>query len=67
MSIEHSPARQGARILRYRDLTDMGFGSRVTIWRRVRSGDFPTPHDVLDRPAWFPEEIESWLEKRPLR
>ena len=27
----------------YNDLKDAGYGSRTTIWRRRRAGDFPPP------------------------
>jgi len=60
MSSEHSPARE--RINRYRDLEDRGFGSRVTIWRKVRAGRFPAPDVILDRPGWRESVIAEYLE-----
>lgn len=40
--------------------------SDVTIWRRMRAGDFPlsvqlTPNKI----GWFLDEIEAWMESRP--
>ncbi len=60
MSSEHPPARE--TINRYRDLQERGFGSRVTIWRKVRSGRFPAPEDILDRPGWRETIIQRYLE-----
>ena len=70
LSLEHSPARKRNRfpghsdlelINRYRDLVERGFGSRVTIWRKVRAGKFPTPENILDRPGWRESVIQSYL------
>ena len=65
MSLEHSPAREGKRVLRYRDLEEMGIASRVTIWRWVRAGKFPAPIDLNDNPAWLANTVDEWLESRP--
>ncbi len=40
--------------------------SGVTIWRRMKAGDFPlsvqlTPNKI----GWFLDEIETWMELRP--
>jgi prophage regulatory protein len=40
--------------------------SVVTIWRRMKAGDFPlsvqlTPNKI----GWFLDEIETWIESRP--
>ena len=48
-------------ILGYSDLDAKGYGSRTTIWRKIKSGKFPAP-DVDDgsgHPRWFPETIEK--------
>ncbi len=65
MSLEHSPAREGKRVLRYRDLEEMGIANRVTIWRWVRAGKFPAPIYLNDNPAWLANIIDEWLESRP--
>ena len=39
---------------RYSDLQSLGYGSRVTIWRKVKEGKFPAPiDDGIGRPAWL--------------
>lgn len=63
MSLEHAPARAGLeRINRYNDLEERGFGSRTTIWRKVRDGSFPAPEMILDRPGWRESVISTYLE-----
>ena len=34
--------------------------SRTTIWRKVRRGEFPAPHYIGERRAWWLDEIEAW-------
>jgi len=49
-------------LLGYRDLKAKGYGSRTTLWRKVKSRKFPAP-DVDDgsgHPRWFPETIEKY-------
>jgi len=51
-------------LLSYRDLNAKGYGSRTTIWRKIRNGKFPPP-DVDDgsgHPRWFPETLEKHKE-----
>ncbi len=44
----------------------LGFRSRVTLWRHVRSGDFPAPVSTLGRSiAWRRTDVEQWLAARP--
>ena len=42
MSLEHSPTR-GRRLLRAKQVMDRMGWSRTTLWRRIRSGEFPAP------------------------
>ena len=65
VSLEHSPAREGKRVLRYRDLEKMGIASRITIWRWVRDGKFPVPFDLNGHPAWLARTVDEWIESRP--
>ena len=52
-------------LLSYRDLESHGYGSRVTIWRKVKDGEFPVPVDVgYGRKAWKESDIISWLESK---
>ena len=43
--------------------------SKTTIWRRVRSGDFPMPvrlESLATRSVgWREGEIERWIDSRP--
>ena len=40
------------RLLSYNDLQELGYGSRVTIWRKVRAGNFPPPIDTDGGKRW---------------
>jgi predicted DNA-binding transcriptional regulator AlpA len=53
------------RIYSYRELSAMGYGDRVTIWRRVQEGTFPRPIDMSHgRKGWPENLLLSWLEAR---
>jgi len=53
-------------IYRYKDLEARGYGSRVTIWRKVKEGSFVSPvDDGTGRPIWLHEDIEAWKASRP--
>ena len=43
--------------------------SRTTLWRRVRSGDFPRPlrlgGPTTRAVGWRREDVERWLAERP--
>jgi len=52
-------------LLSYRDLESRGYGSRVTIWRRVNAGNFPQPIDTgTGRKVWKESDIVAWLESK---
>ena len=56
---------QNINLLSYRDLESRGYGSRVTIWRKVNAGDFPEPIDIgYGRKAWRELAIVDWLESK---
>ena len=41
---------------------------RSTIWKRVRAGTFPAPHELGENKIGWPEaEIIAWLDSRPRR
>ena len=40
------------RLLSYKDLEELGYGSRPTIWRKVRAGKFPPPIDTNGGKRW---------------
>ncbi len=52
---------------RYGDLAAMGYGSRVTVWRKVRNGSFPLPYvDEAGNPFWKSAQLVEHDEKMPL-
>jgi len=52
-------------LLSYRDLDALGYGSRTTIWRKVKDGEFPPPIDLgHDRKGWLESDIVEWLQSR---
>ena len=41
---------------------------RCTIWKQVRAGKFPAPHELAGNKIGWPEaEITAWLDSRPRR
>lgn len=62
MNIEHAPCR----MLRTKEVLKLTGWSRATIWRKVKSGDFPAP--VVLGPnsiAWPEYSITAWQASRP--
>ena len=58
------------KIMRIPEVIDATGLSRATIWRRVRSGEFPPPVR-LGGPnsrsvGWKKAEVEEWIDTRPL-
>lgn len=57
------------RLLRLPEVIEtIGFGSRTTIWRAVRRGEFPQPL-IIGRNSicWRADEIEAWVNALPRR
>ena len=58
------------RILRIPEVVQVTGLSRTTIWRRVKSGDFPAPvrlGNLATRSVgWRESEIRKWIESRPV-
>jgi len=52
-------------ILRYRDLTERGYGNRTTIWRAIKDRRIPPPSDFMGRPGWLIDIIEEFEQSRP--
>ena len=56
------------RILRTPEVVRVTGLSKTTIWRRVRSGDFPAPVKLGSPDSrsigWRQEEIERWIGSR---
>ncbi len=58
MSIEHAPSR----IIRTKEMVKLTGWSRTTIWRKVRSGDFPAPLALgPNSNGWTDKLYASWL------
>ena len=55
-------------MLRYPEVERRTGLSRVTIWRKVRAGEFPPPRELSKNAVgWLESEIEAWRESRPRR
>ena len=57
------------RIMRTPEVVEVTGLSKTTIWRRVRSGDFPPPLKLGNLATrsigWKEGEIERWIDSRP--
>lgn len=51
-------------LLYYSDLVASGYGSKATIWRKVKAGKLPKPIDCGGRPAWPESVMTEWLESK---
>lgn len=38
--------------------------SRVTIWRKIKTGSFPAPHYIGAHRYWFKADVERWLSEQ---
>ena len=47
------------------DLVDYLRISRVGIWRKRRSGEFPLPCEIGGQLRWRRGDIDDWLDSRP--
>ena len=55
-------------ILRIADVTARTGLSRVSIWRKIRAGQFPAPLEISSNTIGWPEsEIAEWQSTRPRR
>lgn len=65
MSIEHSPARGGIRILRRQQVLDMFQISSSTLYQWINAGQFPAPIELgPNTKGWLQHEIDAMLLKR---
>ena len=54
------------RVLNVKDVVGMTGLSKVTIWRKEKSGAFPKRINLTPRRVgWIESEIVGWLEARP--
>ena len=57
--------KQLREIIRYPEVEKMIKLSRVTIWRMIRAGTFPTPVQLgPGSKGFFKDEIVGWQEQR---
>jgi len=56
--------QKNIKLLYYSDLVSAGYGSKVTIWRKVKAGQLPKPIDVGGRPAWVESVMLDWIESK---
>lgn len=55
-------------MLRYPEVERRTGLSRVTIWRKIRAGEFPPPRELSKNAVGWPaSEIAEWRESRPRR
>lgn len=57
------------RLLKTKDVLQItGIGSRSSLWRAVRQGNFPQPKVLsANRICWIETEIEEWAKALPTR
>ena len=54
------------QILKQKDVCKKTSLSRTTIWRLVRSNNFPIPILLgTNRTGWYAHEIDEWIRSRP--
>jgi len=58
-------------LLTVKDLTEMGFGNRVTIWKKVKNKEFPPPmkigNSVYSPNRWERDSIDDYLRNLKAR
>ena len=55
-----------AVLLREREIERRVGFSRVTLWRWVRAGRFPSPRRIgTTHIGWLEDEVEAWIRARP--
>jgi prophage regulatory protein len=59
------PLSEPDRIIRERKVRERVSLSHATIWRKVRSGDFPAPVKLgVQAVGWVEREIDGWIAER---
>jgi prophage regulatory protein len=54
-----------ANLLRVQQVASKTGYSVTTIWRRVKTGDFPTPVSIgPNATAWIEQEVDAWVQAR---
>ena len=50
------------RLLRFNDLEKLGYGTRVTVWRKVKDGHFPKPVNKEGVSVWKEQDIIEYFK-----
>jgi len=59
-------AQMASQILRRLEVQRITGLSKATLWRLVKTGDFPRPIKLSERAVgWKASEIDAWIESRP--
>lgn len=53
------------KLLRYIDLQRMNYGSRTTIWRKIKDSNFPKPRSQDGKPVWRESDILDYFNSLP--
>ena len=65
MSLEHSPARNGVRLYRRKELLELLGISNTTLHAWINQGRFPKPIVLGENSvAWLQEEVDRFLRAR---
>ena len=60
------PQIEELQILRQKQVSKKTSLSRTTIWRLIKTNNFPTPISLgVKRTGWYAHEIEDWMRSRP--
>lgn len=51
------------KLMRLADVVEKCKISKTTIWRKVKSGDFPKAKVIGGLSFWYEKDIEDWIEK----
>jgi predicted DNA-binding transcriptional regulator AlpA len=60
---ESTQLNHNKQLYKYRDLYSLGYGSRSTIWRKIKSGDFPEPlSDSNGNRFWTSKMLDNYVD-----
>ena len=53
------------KLVRVRDVLKLTGISRTSLWRLIKSGDFPAPFKLGPRMnCWYDQEVRDWINSR---
>lgn len=63
--MENERKQRSNQLLSIRETSETTTLSRVTIWRKIKAGDFPVPIAIgKGRKAFLASEISDWINER---